>query len=376
MTDIRGAGNGGNVFATERVGGSSRRVLRFPKGNGLSVSTAGRIPRTRYSIVVRFRFNETSGYRRIIDFSNGGSDAGVYVLSGRLNFFTQQTGSVSLFRPSSNGDPYFEVMITRSSSGVVVVYVDGVEQVRFQDNNSRAVIHSGQTLRFFADDRVVQNEHSAGAVAAIELWDGPLAGPPPHLGVSAGVRQTRGTVLVQLPRRSRSAAYAAQTRGRFVPLQRVRRVPMGSLLDTSRGEVLLTTAANRRGKLQRGRFTGGRFKVTQSRRSRDRGRTDLTLLGGSFNNCTARGSVLDEVAQIARRTKRRVRRLRGNARGRYRTRGRYSAATVRGTDWSVTDRCDGTLTQVRRGRVDVRDFKRRRTVSLRAGRSYLARAPG
>jgi hypothetical protein len=140
--------------------------------------------------------------------------------------------------------------------------------------------------------------------------------------------------------------------------------------------VLLSTAVNRRGKLQSGRFTGGRFRVTQSRRSRDRGLTRLSLVGGSFRNCTARGSVLNEVAQIARRTRRRVRRLRGNARGRYRTQGRYSAATVRGTVWTVDDRCDGTLTRVSRGRVDVRDFKRRRTVRLRAGRSYLARAPG
>jgi len=40
----------------------------------------------------------------------------------------------------------------------------------------------------------------------------------------------------------------------------------------------------------------------------------------------------------------------------------------------VTDRCDGTLTTVRRGRVAVRDFKRRKNVSVRAGKSYRARA--
>ncbi len=40
----------------------------------------------------------------------------------------------------------------------------------------------------------------------------------------------------------------------------------------------------------------------------------------------------------------------------------------------MTDRCDGTLTMVRRGRVAVRDFKRRKNVSVRAGKSYLARA--
>ena len=51
------------------------------------------------------------------------------------------------------------------------------------------------------------------------------------------------------------------------------------------------------------------------------------------------------------------RRLRGDANGRFRTRGRHSAATVRGTKWTVTDRCDGTLTKVRRGTVAVRDFR-------------------
>jgi len=70
-----------------------------------------------------------------------------------------------------------------------------------------------------------------------------------------------------------------------------------------------------------------------------------------------------------------VRRLRGRAKGRFRTRGRYSAATVRGTNWTVADRCDGTLTSVKTGVVAVRDFRKRRDVTVRAGHSYLARAP-
>jgi hypothetical protein len=68
--------------------------------------------------------------------------------------------------------------------------------------------------------------------------------------------------------------------------------------------------------------------------------------------------------------------MRGNSSGRFRTRGRYSAATVRGTIWDTIDRCDGTLTRVRRGVVVVRDFRKRRKITLRAGKSYLARAPG
>ena len=65
-------------------------------------------------------------------------------------------------------------------------------------------------------------------------------------------------------------------------------------------------------------------------------------------------------------------RLSGNAHGKFTTRGQYSAATVRGTIWTVTDRCDGTLTQVGRGVVSVRDFLRRKTITLHAGQHYLA----
>ena len=40
---------------------------------------------------------------------------------------------------------------------------------------------------------------------------------------------------------------------------------------------------------------------------------------------------------------------------------------------TITDRCDGTLTKVRRGVVVVRDFRLRRTIIVRAGESYLAK---
>ena len=48
---------------------------------------------------------------------------------------------------------------------------------------------------------------------------------------------------------------------------------------------------------------------------------------------------------------------------------------MRGTVWITADRCDGTLTQVKRGKVAVRDLRRKRTVVVKAGKSYLARAP-
>ena len=64
----------------------------------------------------------------------------------------------------------------------------------------------------------------------------------------------------------------------------------------------------------------------------------------------------------------------GSGKGKFRTSGKYSSATVRGTIWLVQDRCEGTLTKVSRGTVQVADFQRHTTVSVKAGHSYLARA--
>jgi hypothetical protein len=63
----------------------------------------------------------------------------------------------------------------------------------------------------------------------------------------------------------------------------------------------------------------------------------------------------------------------GNGKGKYRTRGRYSSATVSGTIWLVQDRCDGTLTVVKRGVVRVKDFVTKKTVIITTGHRYLAK---
>jgi ferric-dicitrate binding protein FerR (iron transport regulator) len=69
-----------------------------------------------------------------------------------------------------------------------------------------------------------------------------------------------------------------------------------------------------------------------------------------------------------------VRRLWGDGKGRFRTRGRHGAATVKGTKWLTQDSCDSTLVRVKRGTVVVRDFAKKKTVTVKQGRSYVARA--
>jgi ferric-dicitrate binding protein FerR (iron transport regulator) len=72
--------------------------------------------------------------------------------------------------------------------------------------------------------------------------------------------------------------------------------------------------------------------------------------------------------------KRKKRRLWGDGSGKFRTKGKHSAATVIGTKWLVEDRCGSTLTRVVRGRVSVRDFVKKKTATVRAGKKYVARA--
>jgi ferric-dicitrate binding protein FerR (iron transport regulator) len=45
-----------------------------------------------------------------------------------------------------------------------------------------------------------------------------------------------------------------------------------------------------------------------------------------------------------------------------------------GTKWLVEDRCGSTLTKVTRGKVSVRDFVKKKTVTVRPGKQYVARA--
>ncbi len=228
--------------------------------------------------------------------------------------------------------------------------------------------------------------------------------PRPVLGTAVNVFPLSGTVLVSLPVRAGQARVGASWRtvaapvgalerlqaapipGRiFVSLPQAKQVPVGSLLDTRKGRVGVVVATNRTGTAtQRGEFTGAIFGVHQARRTR--AVTELRLRGSTFARCprgqrgrAARRSTGDaaqaRAAQRKRVSKSVIRRLRASAKGRFRTRGRFAAATVRGTNWGTADRCDGTLIHVRDGRVAVRDLRRKRTVVVRAGRVYLVRGP-
>jgi two-component system sensor histidine kinase UhpB len=67
--------------------------------------------------------------------------------------------------------------------------------------------------------------------------------------------------------------------------------------------------------------------------------------------------------------------LHASIRGRFRTRGRYAAASVRGTRWATANRCDGTLIRVQSHTIRVTDSVKHISRLILAGDSYLAKPP-
>jgi hypothetical protein len=216
--------------------------------------------------------------------------------------------------------------------------------------------------------------------------------PPPVLGKNVNVTPVSGVVYIELPPgyvlasaasvspfspfSTGAQAVESLSKGQsFIPLTEARQIPVGSILEATHGVAGITTAttASKKGKLQSGDFGSGIFKLLQKRRQK--GLTELDIINNFKANqvCTTLG----KKARIASKhlSSKVLGQLRASGHGNFTARGQDSAATVRGTVWGVKNQCDGTLTHVTRGVVTVRDFIRRKTITLFTGQSYLARGP-
>jgi hypothetical protein len=179
--------------------------------------------------------------------------------------------------------------------------------------------------------------------------------PAPAQGTAVVADEVGGHIRVKTPG------------GGFKPLSDLASVPVGSVVDARDGTIALSSETSTG--TQTGQFRGALFQVRQSRKGG--GMTELHLKGGSFAACRPTAKT---VARAAGKRRKPVRRLWGKDKGgRFRTHGRDSVATVRGTTWTVADRCDGTVTRVSEGAVMVRDRHTGRRTLVRAGQRHFAR---
>ncbi|MFA4928428.1 MAG: hypothetical protein WC558_07920 [Patulibacter sp.] len=207
----------------------------------------------------------------------------------------------------------------------------------------------------------------------------PPAPPVPELRRAAVATPLRGRIRVRVPGARR-----------FAPTGSALALPMGTEIDATDGAVEVRFRTTRGGREAIAVVSEGRFVLRQSGALDGGQYPGVLVLSGPLRHCpssngstgrttTAQGRQAGPRAAKRPAKRKRGRRISVDARGKIKTRGQYGAATVRGTRWTMIDRCPrdprpGTLTIVREGRVAVDAFVLKRRTLVRAGRQYLAPA--
>jgi hypothetical protein len=145
-------------------------VAAFTQGSGVRLDAPAGISTGGYTVALVFSFATTGGYRKIIDFQDRTADQGLYNLNDILDYYPVNSGQPNAI-PLNR---FIQVVLTRSASGLVATYINGVPQFSFQDASNYTVLASNSFNLFIDDTATSSQEASAGMVARVRLWDGAL----------------------------------------------------------------------------------------------------------------------------------------------------------------------------------------------------------
>ena len=122
-----------------------------------------------YTISMYFRLNPyLGGYARLIDFSDGRSDAGIYRLSNGLNFYPN--GDVGSGLLSNSHAEYTLLTLTRNSkTNIITVYINGAKASTYNDSQQLYKVPANGNIIFLKDDIVVRDEQSPTNLAMIRV---------------------------------------------------------------------------------------------------------------------------------------------------------------------------------------------------------------
>jgi hypothetical protein len=303
---------------------------------------AGRLKLVSYGGGAWYDAGITSDGAGLFDLAGVHEVAGSRLGGGAVGFVYVAQGSAQFTRPSMLVSEYSADMVAAyqvnaagdpivSSRRTFITGLDGAD---------------GAFIDPVTGDFLFSTFGGANRVVVVRGFARPLG--LPVAGKTVNAQPAGGTVKVKLPGKKG-----------FATLKAGEQIPVGTTVDTTHGRVTLVTAA--KSGTDQADFYDGVFKIGQSKKSK---LTTLTLVGK-----LACGAGKANTAA----KKKKARRLWGDGRGHFRTKGKNSAATVLGTKWLVKDTCSSTLTQVARGKVSVRDFAKKKTVIVKAGHKYVAR---
>jgi hypothetical protein len=185
--------------------------------------------------------------------------------------------------------------------------------------------------------------------------------PQPVLAVSGDIAPVSGKVYVRLPGSKK-----------FVLLTGLLNIPFGTIVDARKGTAAVTTQGTKG--LQSVNLYEGEFVLSQSSNAI----VTATLYGGNFAVCpTKRERAHNAAFASAHRSSRShvVRKLWANGHGTYTTKGNYATGAVLGTVWETIDRCNGTGIRVITDSVLVTNLVTHKKVRVKAGHTYIAKAP-
>jgi hypothetical protein len=167
---------GGPSLVAINAGGPNGTIgatgFSFPFNSGLQLSGSSLLDATDYSIEMAFSFDQTTSWRRIIDFKDRATDRGLYNYWGAIQFFPDTTGG-GIFTPGG----MVNIIITRDGATKAFnIYAAGVNVLSRIDAADDAVFSTpGAKVNFFRDDTQVANEASPGFVDKIRFYDGVLS---------------------------------------------------------------------------------------------------------------------------------------------------------------------------------------------------------
>ncbi|MBA2506867.1 MAG: hypothetical protein H0V29_13145 [Thermoleophilaceae bacterium] len=182
-------------------------------------------------------------------------------------------------------------------------------------------------------------------------------GPTPTQDQTQVITPLTGTVLVRQPGQKV-----------FTKLLAATLIKDRSEVDTRKGTARITVAKDKFGGTSTADVSLGLVIVDQM------GRLTQLKLSEKLTGCPRGDKRKSRSKSKASRRKPKKRRVFVKSKDNFQTRGNHAAGTVRGTQWTTNDTCKSTTIRVTEGIVAVRDFVKKRTVSVRAPKSYTARA--
>ena len=177
LTEVLACGAGLGSFGTQTIttaAGFCSISTAFCFNDGAGLSYPNNSVTSQYTINLFCKFNALSGYTRIIDFSNGASDNGIYLLNNCLNLFPNGTiGPCPYFNPNIY---YLFTFVRDAATNTISVYVNGTFFSSYVDaTNMYRPATITTPIIFFRDDAAVPCEAAPGCIRYASVSSGTLS---------------------------------------------------------------------------------------------------------------------------------------------------------------------------------------------------------